>query len=96
MWTSALGSSRSTVPRSSVAKWPDIGATISSFGPPSIPARRKRLSRPNGRDSTISSVTATSRPSITVRSSPNAGLPRGAAACANTSSALAVTAPPPR
>ena len=70
---SCSGSITSTVWRSSVAKWPDIGATSSTRGWGPAPSLRKCSSVPNGVASAASSVTGRRRsPSITV-SRPNGG-----------------------
>ena len=73
------GSIASTVPRSNVAKWPDIGATTRSFGPGSAGSRGKprsnAITRQNGRCHTTRSVTGTATPSTRVSARPKAGLP---------------------
>ncbi len=51
-----------TVPRSSVAKWPDIGATSSTRGWPETPCLRKCSSEQNGVLAVTSSVTCTGVP----------------------------------
>ena len=60
MKTSCSGSMTSTVLRSSVAKWPDIGATSSTRGCTTAASLRKCSSVPNGVSSAASSVTPTS------------------------------------
>ncbi|MNN03920.1 hypothetical protein D3C81_1166310 [compost metagenome] len=61
------------VPRNSVAKWPDIGATSSTRGWPLMPWRRKCSSEQNGVRSTTSSVTGTGWPATVALSMPKAG-----------------------
>ena len=76
--------------RSSVAKWPDIGATISTRGPGSGMSLRKRSSVPNGVWCATSSCTATVRSPIVTESSPNDGRTCVSWASANTSQAALI------
>ena len=62
-----------TVPRRSVGKCPDMGATRSTRGWSPATSFRKRSKVPNGVRSTTSSLTATSRPSTRTRSMPYGG-----------------------
>ena len=79
MQTSWSGSSARTVSRSSVAWWPDSGATISTFGSagrlpmPFGHTRLKCSRRQNGLVSSVSSTIGTSLPSTVVVRSPNSG-----------------------
>ena len=62
-----------TVPRSSVAKWPDSGATSSTRGCSASMSFWKCRSVPNGVTWAASSCTATSRLPTVMRSMPNGG-----------------------
>ena len=73
MYTSWSASIARTVPRSSVAKWPDIGATISTRGCGVAVCLRKCSSEPNGVRFTNSSVTATVSPSTCTVPMPHGG-----------------------
>jgi hypothetical protein len=73
MYTSWSASSVRTVGRSNVAKWPDNGATTSTFGCTRSARFSKCNNEPNGVWSAVLSCTFSSTPSTMTVSMPNAG-----------------------